>query len=84
MQDLIVQPEGMVTLALNQKRNATFNCECTAGDACNNPYWVLENEGKIIMTNENNDIESFAQRGITCSSDTTLIFQIKWKTTTPR
>ena len=38
MQDLIVQPEGIVTLALNQMINATFNCECIAGNACNQPY----------------------------------------------
>ena len=72
MQDLIIQPASTVTLALNQMVNATFNCECTVDDACSQPYWSLENEGNTITTTDNNDKDSFAQRGITYSSPSTI------------
>ena len=77
-QDLIVEPEGTVTLTLNQMRNATFSCECTLGDElCNQPHWSLENDGKAIITSDNSDIETFAQRGITFSSTrTTTVISI--------
>ena len=77
-QDLIVQPVGMVTLALNQMRNATFSCECTLGDElCGQPYWSLEDNGNFITTIDNNDIETLAQRGITYSSThTTAVISI--------
>ena len=71
MQDLIVQPQGMVTLALNQMGNATFNCECTVGNECRQPYWSIENEGNTITTNDKKDIDSFDERGITYSNPTT-------------
>ena len=51
-------------------RNATFSCECTLGDeSCTQPYWSLENDGNLISTNHEDDIEIFAQRGITYSSN---------------
>ena len=66
MQDLVIQPTGTVTLALNQTTNATFNCECTLDDElCSQPYWNLENDGNLISTNDEDDIEIFAKRGIT-------------------
>ena len=55
MQNLIVQPEGTVTLALNQMRNATFNCECTARDTCGQPFWSPENEEKTITTDDSHN-----------------------------
>ena len=70
MQDLIIRPADTVTLALNQMRNATFSCECTLDDElCSEPYWGLENDGNIISTDYEDDIEIFAQRGITYSSN---------------
>jgi hypothetical protein len=74
MQDFNVQPPGTVTLALNQMKNATFNCECTG---CF-PYWSLENEGIRIATNDNDDTDSFIERGITyrSTSDSTTVITI--------
>ena len=74
MQDLIIiQPEGTVTVALNQIKNVTFNCqiECTLGDICGPPFWVLEKEQNIITSNDIRDKDIFAQRGITFSSAAT-------------
>ena len=69
MQNLIIRPADTVTLALNQMRSATFSCECTLGDelCSSEPYWGLENDGNLISTNYKDDIEIFAQRGITYS-----------------
>ena len=52
-------------------RNATFSCECTHGDFCGQPFWSLENDGSTITTNNNIDLETFAQRGMTFSSTAT-------------
>ena len=78
MQNLIIRPADTVTLTLNQMRNATFSCECMLGDElCNQPYWSLENDGNSITTIDNNDIETFAQHGITYSSTrTTAVISI--------
>ena len=58
----------MVILALNQTTRANFSCNCTHGDLCGQPFWSLENEGSTFVTNNNNDLETFTQRGITFSS----------------
>lgn len=73
-QHFIVQPNGTVTLALNQMRNVNITCECII-DLCQ-PYWILGTETKQIATNDNNDKNSFIERGITYEStgdSTTLI-----------
>ena len=75
MQDLIIQPEGTISIPLNQMNAANFTCECTLGIACSPPYWILSNEGVIIITSENSgDEDSFAERGITYSSSSTTAF----------
>ena len=71
-----MQPEGTVALPLNQRRNATINCECTAGSECSQPYWSLETNGATITTEDDRDTHKFAERGITYSnsSDSTTTF----------
>ena len=78
MQDLIVRPDGTISIPLNQMNAANFTCECTLGIACGQPFWNLENEGVSITTMENSgDEERFAERGITYSiSSTTAIITI--------
>ena len=73
MQDLIVQPEGTISLALNRMNNASFTCECTVGDDCQ-PYWSLDNDGVTITTTDNSDKESLVERGITFGSGSTTAF----------
>ena len=51
--------------------NATFSCECTHGDLCRQPFWRLENEGRIFVTNNDRDLETFTQQGMTFSSAVT-------------
>ena len=75
MQDLIVRPDGTISIPLNQMNAANFTCECTLGIACSPPFWSLDNEGVIITNMENsNDEDSFAERGITYSSSSTTAF----------
>ena len=70
-EDLVIRPADTVTLALNQMTNVTFNCECTLGVACGEPFWSLEIEGKIITTEDSRDEDTLDQRGITFSSTAT-------------
>ena len=79
MQHLLIRPNGTVTLALNQMTNATFNCECTLGDdLCTQPYWSLENDGNLITTTDQDDVETFTQRGVSYNdtSDKTAVISI--------
>ena len=63
-----VQP-GDTILALNQKSNVTFQCTCIAGDFCTSPpFWSLENGGRLLVTNDNDDAIILAERGITYRS----------------
>ena len=57
-------------------RNATFNCECTVGIDCSQPYWHIETNGATITTDDDRDTVKFAERGITfsTSSDSTMAF----------
>ena len=63
--------QGDTTLPVNQMRNAIFNCTCEMSQ-CNSPlFWSLKNGDKHLITNEENDANILAQRGITFSSSAT-------------
>ena len=63
-----VQP-GDTILALNQMSNATFHCTCN--ECITPPYWSLENAGRHLFTDNDNDRLILVQRGITYSSGAT-------------
>ena len=68
--------EGDIILALNQMSNATFHCTC---DECTTspPYWSLENEGILFITENDIDRVNLTQRGIAySSSDTSAVISI--------
>ena len=73
--DVIVRPEGTISLPLNQTNNASFTCECIVSDdhECQ-IFWSLANKGVSLSTLDDDDKVTLFERGITCSRNGTTAF----------